>query len=117
MKRKVEEGAGGTTDGKRHSSTNTDTTNQQTKGAKRPADHQRPDEATIDTINAYLDNLTELARDTCREILLFEPDYAIHEVAEVFSPPRVVTVARQSGLKGGWSVDRLVERMWANLGI
>ena len=29
----------------------------------------------------------------------------IHDVCEVFSPPRICAAAREQGLKGGWSVD------------
>ena len=55
----------------------------------------------MEMLDAYLDNLSDLAKETCQEILLFEPDYSVHDIGEVFSPPRVVTVARQSGLRGG----------------
>ena len=32
------------------------------------------------------------------------------DIAEVFSPPRLVTIARRYGLKGSWSIDRLTEK-------
>ena len=32
------------------------------------------------------------------------------DVAEIFSPPRVVIVAKRMGMKGEWSFDKLVER-------
>ena len=29
----------------------------------------------------------------------------VHDVAEVYSPPRIVPVARRQGKNGGWSLD------------
>ena len=35
-----------------------------------------------------------------------------HVVGEVYSPPRIVPVARAAGLPGGWSLDILTENAW-----
>merc|ERR1711884_993280 len=51
--------------------------------------------------------------DTLDDIMILEPDWSTQvgdDVAEVFSPPRVVTMAKRNGLTGTWSFDRLVER-------
>ena len=51
--------------------------------------------------------------ETCGSVMLFEPDWGTgvgDDLAEVFSPPRVVTIARRSGLKAQWSFDKLVEK-------
>ena len=32
------------------------------------------------------------------------------DITELFSPPKVITIARRSGLQGNWAFDRLVER-------
>ena len=76
------------------------------QGAKRPAETQRPDE---DGMN-WLYELYEIVGETSQEILVFESDCIDDCVSEVFSPPRIVTMARKCGISGGWSVDRLTER-------
>ena len=80
----------------------------QSQGTKRSADNQNAGSDAME----WLDQLVDLAKFTGDVILSFEPDAHTteHDVAEVFSPPRVVTIARRSGLKGGWSIDRLIEK-------
>ena len=76
------------------------------RGSKRHADSQRPDE---DHLAEWICELAQITETTCQEILIFEGSDD-NGIAEVFSPPRVVTVARQLGAKGEWSIDRLLER-------
>ena len=47
--------------------------------------------------------------ETGRTIIAFEQDI-VDEVAEIFSPPKVVTIARANGIEGGWSIDRLIKK-------
>ena len=42
--------------------------------------------------------------------MVFEPEEMYNDISEVFSPPRVVTIAQRSGLRGGWSIDKIVEK-------
>ena len=61
----------------------------------------------------WLNELVRIPGETCNTVVIFETlegEAQVDDVAEVFSPPRVVTVARRGGLKGSWSFDKLVER-------
>ena len=64
-----------------------------------------------DDITEWLDEVVKLAKDTSDTIMILEPDWKLlkDDVAEIFSPPRVVTVARRKGLRAKWSFDRLTE--------
>ena len=75
------------------------------RGEKRSAPIQRPDEANME----WLDELAKIPGITCDTVLAFEPDEVPNDISEIYSPPRVVSIARRSGLRGGWSIDRLVE--------
>ena len=62
-----------------------------------------------DRMTEWLDELTKLSENDDRTVVVFEPG-ELNEVAEIFSPPRIVTVARRRGISARWSFDRLVEK-------
>ena len=38
------------------------------------------------------------------------------QVAEVYSPPRVVQMANRMGMRGGWSLDHNLRHRWFTMG-
>ena len=78
------------------------------RGEKRQADGDPENPQMSD----WLSELLRVTDEACSELMVFEPDWATgvgDDVVEIFSPPRIITVARRHGLKGEWSVDRLTE--------
>ena len=60
----------------------------------------------------YLEELSRIPNEAAHSIMIFEADETLDkcdDIAEVFSPPRIVTIARKCGLTGKWSWDKLVE--------
>ena len=76
-------------------------------GTKRPAEQSDPN----DNMTEHLEELLRISTDGEEEVLIFEPDWSDFkdDLAEIYSPPRVVTIARRQGLNATWSFDRLVE--------
>ena len=74
------------------------------RGEKRSSDSQDVDGAMCE----MLDSLEGVVGNNVHEVLLFETE-STNDISEIFSPPRIVVVAKRSGLTGGWSVDRLTE--------
>ena len=58
---------------------------------------------------AWLDALAAISGSSEQEILLFEPEPE-NDTAQIFSSPRVLVIARRSGLEGGWSINRPTEK-------
>ena len=59
----------------------------------------------------WLDELVRISGESHDSVMILEePPGKPDDVMEIFSPPRVVTVARKRGLTGKWSVDKLVTR-------
>ena len=76
------------------------------KGVKRPMDDEN--------LMEWLNELSRISDETPDELMIFEPSSQgseDDEVMEVFSPPRVITVARRRGLKGEWAIDRIMEKI------
>ena len=79
-------------------------------GVKRQAEgepmhsHSSPD----DQMTEWLDELVKISDETEHTVLVLEPGYS--DLAEIFSPPRIVTIAKKNGLAARWSFDRLVEK-------
>ena len=77
---------------------------------KRDADDMDPGDGGM---SAWLDELCRIPREARDNIMMLDilntADIG-DDVMEIFSPPRVVTIAKRHGLKAEWSVDRLTER-------
>ena len=67
-------------------------------------------------MGAWLDELCRIAGEGRSSVMMLDCELPLdsisqtHDIAEVFSPPRVVRVARSRGLEAEWSIDKLTER-------
>ena len=66
-----------------------------------------------DGMNDWLHEILRIPEETCTDVIIFETGEESsneHDVAEIFSPPRIITVAKRRGLCGEWAIDRLIEK-------
>ena len=82
------------------------------RGEKRTSEKMEPDNGDMSLISGWVDELCRLPHEVGETIMIIDNlESAIgDDVMEVFSPPRVVSVAKKCGLQGGHSIDRMVEK-------
>ena len=85
---------------------------EESRGEKRGPDQMEGD----GDMSAWLDELCRIAGEGRNTVMMLDCDSNLdlvghtQDIAEVFSPPRVVRVARSHGLAADWSIDKLTER-------
>ena len=78
------------------------------RGEKRDAENMNND----GEMNDWLQELLRIPSESQHTVLILENDLVNElpdDMLEIFSPPRILTIARREGLRGKWSIDRKVE--------
>ena len=106
-----------------NSTSSTGTTTNQAQGTKRSAEESNLDQD--DNMAAWLYELSRIPDEMKKTVMIFESDggencnldggeisidHVQEDLMEIFSPPRVVTVAKKHGLNANHSIDRLTTR-------